>query len=162
MHPLADSELRQHEAISRLRHGFELKRRDFFKLLGGGLVVGVASLHAPAQESGARIKSRPETPETLDSWLHIGDTGQITAFTGKVEVGQNVRTSLAQQVAEELRVPLSSVQMIMGDTELTPYDMGTFGSRTTPQMGMQLRKAAASARAVLIRLAAAKVASTGS
>jgi isoquinoline 1-oxidoreductase len=156
MHPLADSELRQHESISRLRHGFELKRRDFFKLLGGGLVVGVASLHAPAQESGARIKSRPETPETLDSWLHIGDTGQITAFTGKVEVGQNVRTSLAQQVAEELRVPLSSVQMIMGDTELTPYDMGTFGSRTTPQMGMQLRKAAASARAVLIRLAGRK------
>ena len=46
--------------------------------------------------------------------------------------------------------------MIMGDTELTPYDMGTFGSRTTPQMGMQLRKAAASARAVLIRLAGRK------
>ncbi len=156
MHPLADSELQQHEAVSRLRHGFELKRRDFFKLLGGGLVVGIATVRAPAQESGDRTQSRPETPQTLDSWLHIGENGQISVFTGKVEVGQNVRTSLAQQVAEELRAPLSSVQLTMGDTELTPYDMGTFGSRTTPQMGMQLRKAAASARAVLIRMASQK------
>jgi isoquinoline 1-oxidoreductase len=156
MRPRADSELQQHAAVSRLRHGFELKRRDFFKLLGGGLVIGVASVRAPAQESGARAQSRPETPQTLDSWLHIGEQGQINVFTGKVEVGQNARTSLAQQVAEELRVPLSSVQMTMGDTELTPYDMGTFGSRTTPQMGMQLRKAAASARAVLIRMAGQK------
>ena len=93
-------------------------------------------------------------PKTLDSWLHISENGEVTAFTGKVEVGQNVRTSLAQQVAEELRVPLASVRLIMGDTELTPYDMGTFGSRTTPQMGMQLRKVSASARAVLIQMAA--------
>jgi isoquinoline 1-oxidoreductase len=156
MRPPADSELQQHEGVSRLRHGFELKRRDFFKLLGGGLVVGVARVHAAAQESGARSQSRSDTPQTLDSWLHIGENGQITVFTGKVEVGQNTRTSLAQQVAEELRVPLSSVKMIMGDTELTPYDMGTFGSRTTPQMGTQLRKAAASARAVLIGMAGQK------
>src|SRR5436305_149724 len=52
------------------------------------------------------------------------------------------------------RVRLSSVRLIMGDTELTPYDMGTLGSRTTPQMGMQLRKVSASARAVLIQMAA--------
>ena len=95
-----------------------------------------------------------ELPKTLDSWLHIGEKGEVTAFTGKVEVGQNVRTSLAQQVAEELCVPLTSVRLIMGDTQLTPYDMGTFGSRTTPQMGMQLRKVSASARATLIQMAA--------
>jgi nicotinate dehydrogenase subunit B len=156
MRPHPDTELHQHDAIERLSHSFELHRRDFFKLLGAGLLVGAASVHVHAQESGAGSRSRPEIPDTLDSWLHIGENGQITAFTGKVEVGQNARTSLAQQVAEELRVPLSSVQMVMGDTELTPYDMGTFGSRTTPQMGTQLRKAAASARAVLVQMAAEK------
>jgi CO/xanthine dehydrogenase Mo-binding subunit len=151
-----DTELLQHDAIERLRHTFELHRRDFFKLLGAGLLVGTASVHVRAQESGAGSRSRLEMPDTLDSWLHIGENGQVTVFTGKVEVGQNVRTSLAQQIAEELRVRLPSVQMVMGDTELTPYDMGTFGSRTTPQMGTQLRKAAASARATLVEMAAEK------
>jgi len=121
--------------------------------MGGGLLVCAVASHA--QESGAGPHSH-ELPNTLDSWLFIGEDGQVTVFTGKVEVGQNVRTSLAQQVAEELRVPLSSVRMVMGDTELTPYDMGTFGSRTTPTMGLQLRKAAASARAILAQMAAEK------
>lgn len=152
----SDTELLRHDAIERLRYTFELHRRDFFKLLGAGLLVGTASVHVSTQESGAGPRSRPEMPDSLDSWLHIGENGHVTVFTGKVEVGQNVRTSLAQQVAEELRVPLASVQMIMGDTELTPYDMGTFGSRSTPQMGTQLRKAAASARATLIQMAAEK------
>ena len=71
-------------------------------------------------------------------------------------MGQNIRTSLSQIVAEELMVPISSVTMIMGDTDLVPYDAGTFGSRTTPQMGTQLRKAAATAREALIELAAKK------
>lgn len=152
MKPAADSELRQHDAIAKLQHNFDLHRRDFFKLLGGGLLVCVAAGHVRGQESGSA--GRRQMPNNLDSWLHIGETGQVTVFTGKVEVGQNIRTSLAQQVAEELRVPLSSIVMVMGDTDLTPYDMGTFGSRTTPQMGTQLRKVAASAREVLIQMAA--------
>jgi len=149
-----DVELKQHDSISRLPHAFNFDRRGFFKVLGGGLLVCLAARHVIAQESGSTVHHDHELPKTLDSWLHIGENGEVTAFTGKVEVGQNVRTSLAQQVAEELRVPLSSVRLIMGDTELTPYDMGTFGSRTTPQMGMQLRKVSASARAVLIAMAA--------
>ena len=148
----ADRELQQHDAVKRLQHGFDLQRRDFFKLLGGGLLVGAAASHVIAQESGAG--GRRQIPNDLDSWLHIGETGQVTVFTGKVEVGQNIRTSLAQQVAEELHVPFSSIAMIMGDTDLTPYDMGTFGSRSTQQMGTQLRKVAASARAMLIQMAA--------
>lgn len=151
---LSDAEVREHDAITFLRHAFELRRRDFFKLLGGGVLIGAASVHLGAQESGGGSRLRTEMPATLDSWLHIGEDGNTTVFTGKVEVGQNARTSLAQQVAEELRIPISSVQMTMGDTQLTPYDMGTFGSRTTPQMGTQLRKAAASARAILIQMAA--------
>ena len=151
--PRADQEDQQHE-VPRLQHGFHVARRDFFKLMGGGVLVCVVAGRAVTQESGARSGQRPEMPNTLDAWLHIGENGKVTVFTGKVEVGQNARTSLAQQVAEELRVPLESVSMMMGDTSLTPFDMGTFRSRTTPQMGSQLRKAAASARAALIQLAA--------
>ena len=75
---------------------------------------------------------------------------------GKVEVGQNIRTSLSQAVAEELCVPIDKVRLVMGDTQLTPFDMGTFGSRTTPIMNLQLRKVAAAARNLLIDLAAAQ------
>ncbi len=69
-------------------------------------------------------------------------------------MGQNIRTSLTQVVAEELRAPVASIHMVMADTQLTPYDMGTFGSRTTPSMSPQLRRAAAAARELLIDLAA--------
>jgi isoquinoline 1-oxidoreductase len=78
----------------------------------------------------------------------------VKVFTGKVEVGQNIRTSLAQLVAEELRVPFDTITMVMGDTDLTPWDMGTFGSRTTPTMGPQLRTMAAAARQMLLEVAA--------
>ena len=86
----------------------------------------------------------------------IGENGKVTVYTGKVEVGQNIRTSLSQAVAEELHVPISKIELVMGDTKLTPFDMGTFGSRTTPTMNLQLRKVAAAARDTLIALAAAQ------
>src|SRR6266571_796744 len=150
----AESELQQHDAVPRLPHCFELDRRNFFKLMGGGLLVCVAAGHADAQESGSPRSNDDDLPATLDSWLHIDEDGKVTAFTGKVEIGQNIRTSLSQQVAEELRVPLSSVQLVMGDTHLTPFDRGTFGSRTTPTMGSWLRSIASSARSLLIDMAA--------
>ena len=146
-----DNELEQHE-VERLSHLFEVNRRDLFKLLGAGLVVGVCARAPFAQESG---RARNETiPQDVASWVHIGAEGKITVFTGKVEMGQNIRTSLAQQVAEELRTPLDSISMIMGDTELVPFDMGTFGSRSTPQMGSQLRNVSVIARGMLIDMAA--------
>jgi isoquinoline 1-oxidoreductase len=115
-----------------------------------------------AQESGGRRgRGRPggwsePLPQEISAWLHIGEDGAVTVFTGKVEVGQNARTSLTQAVAEELRTPISAIRVVMGDTELTPFDMGTFGSRTTPTMWPQLRKVAAAARETLIALAAEK------
>ncbi|HVG90193.1 MAG TPA: molybdopterin cofactor-binding domain-containing protein, partial [Alphaproteobacteria bacterium] len=126
---------------------------DLFKLLGAGLVVGICSRSPLAQESGGRMRGE-EMPGDIASWLHIGSDGKITIFTGKVEMGQNIRTSLAQQVAEELRTNPYQITMIMGDTDLVPFDLGTFGSRTTPQMGSQLRKVSAAAREVLIDMAA--------
>jgi isoquinoline 1-oxidoreductase len=137
-------------------HQFALARRDFFKILGTGIAIfSVAKEAAALQETapGPRIQP-PQLPKEITSWLHIGDDGTVTAFTGKVEVGQNARTSLSQGVADELRVPFSSVRMIMGDTELTPFDMGTFGSRTTPTMVPQLRRVASAARDLLVEVAA--------
>jgi CO/xanthine dehydrogenase Mo-binding subunit len=145
-------ELVQHE-VARLSHLFTVNRRDVFKLLGAGLVVGVCARAPLAQESGGRMRSE-QTPHDIDSWLHIGADGKITVFTGKVEMGQNIRTSLAQQVAEELRTQTGSITMIMGDTDLTPFDLGTFGSRSTPQMGTQLRNVGVVARETLIDMAA--------
>ena len=136
---------------------FESDRRSFFKFFGAGLfVICAASKTAALQESGgaARRNSEDSLPKEIDAWLHIGDKGNITVFTGKVEVGQNIRTSLSQGVAEELRVPLDSIRLVMGDTQLVPFDMGTFGSRTTPTMNLQLRRVSAAARDALIAIAA--------
>ena len=108
-----------------------------------------------AQESGRTFGSH-ELPTDIAAWLAIAPDSKVTVFTGKVEVGQNIRTSLAQQVAEELRVPFDSITMLMGDTDLVPWDAGTFGSRTTPTMGPQLRKMAAAARQLLVEMAAKK------
>jgi isoquinoline 1-oxidoreductase len=128
-------------------------RRDFLKVLGGGLLVCLTGSSAWAQESG-RAFGGHELPKDVGAWLHIGVDGQVTVFTGKVEVGQNIRTSLAQLVAEELRVPFETIAMVMGDTDLVPWDMGTFGSRSTPTMGPQLRAMAAAARQMLVEMAA--------
>ena len=132
----------------------ELTRRNFLAALGSGIVVLCVVEDADAQESGRRAHRGDALPQEVSAWLHIGEDGAVTVYTGKTEVGQNIRTSLSQAVAEELRAPVASVRLLMADTDLTPYDMGTFGSRTTPTMAPQLRKAAAAAREALIGLGA--------
>ncbi|HUL74576.1 MAG TPA: molybdopterin cofactor-binding domain-containing protein [Vicinamibacterales bacterium] len=136
---------------------FEFERRDFLRALtamGGGLLVVATLPEAAAQESG-QSRAGGSAPGDLASWIHIDGTGHVTVYTGKVEIGQNIRTSLAQTVGDELRVRLSSISLVMADTALTPFDQGTFGSRTTPTMAPQLAKVAATAREILIDLAAA-------
>jgi isoquinoline 1-oxidoreductase len=137
---------------------FETDRRDFFKFLGAGLLVVMAlKATSAAQESGSRSHAAQQNlPKDIAAWLHIGENGKVTVYTGKVEVGQNIRTSLSQGVAEELHYPIDEIELVMGDTQLTPFDMGTFGSRTTPTMNLQLRKVAAAACSSLIGLAAAR------
>lgn len=131
-------------------------RRRFFKLLGGGIAVTFVLQDAFAlfSDSGNAGSLRKAFADEVGAWLHIGENNIVTVYTGKVEVGQNIRTSLAQVVAEELHVPMTSITMVMGDTALTPYDAGTFGSRSTPAMGPQLRRAAATAREMVLDLAA--------
>ena len=137
-------------------HNFELARRDFFKLLGAGIAVFVAAKSSLAQETATPPKGfrMQEMPKEISAWLHIGEDGTVTTFTGKAEMGQNIRTSLTQSVADELRVPFESVRLVMADTAQTPFDIGTVGSRTTPTMAPQLRSAASAARDILVGIAA--------
>jgi isoquinoline 1-oxidoreductase len=148
----------RYELTAAAPYRFDLDRREFFKFLGAGvLVVSILKSAVVAQESGGASQRRGDSlPKEIDAWLHIGENRKITVYTGKVEMGQNIRTSLSQAVAEELQVPIEKIEMVMGDTQLTPFDMGTFGSRTTPTMNLQLRKVAAAAREMLIGLAAAQ------
>jgi nicotinate dehydrogenase subunit B len=151
-------ETERYELAASAPYHFDLDRREFFRFLGAGIVIFSVAKYAAAQESGSgALRGRGDgLPRGIDAWLHIGEMGKITVYTGKVEIGQNIRTSLTQAVAEELHVPTRHVELIMGDTKLTPFDMGTFGSRTTPTMNLQLRKVAAAARDTLIALAAAE------
>lgn len=132
---------------------FDVARRDFFRIVGSGVVVACTVRGGEAQESG-RNRRGNELPQEVSAWLHIAADGVVTAYTGKTEVGQNIRTSLTQAVAEELRIQHESVRLVMADTNRTPFDQGTFGSRTTPVMNLQLRRVAATARRALLQLAA--------
>ncbi len=136
--------------------GLAVGRREFLKTAGGGIVVVLLLGRGLAQESGGgrRRAGGRGAPQELGAWLRVAEDGEVTVYTGKVEVGQNIRTSLAQVVADELRTKVSSIRLVMADTELTPFDAGTFGSRTTPDMARQLRRVAAAARELLLDLAA--------
>jgi nicotinate dehydrogenase subunit B len=133
-----------------------ITRRDFMAALGGGIVVMIAEDEIFAQETGGVVRGRNAVPGEVSAWLHVAENGSITGYTGKVEVGQNARTSLTQAVAEELHAPVASIRMVMGDTALTPFDQGTVGSQTTPRMFPQMRRAAAEAREMLLDLGAQK------
>ena len=136
-----------------------MKRRDFLATLGGIVVLLEDGVHAQETGGGRRGGGGGgggAVPAEIGAWLHVGETGVVTVYTGKVEVGQNARTSLTLAVLEELRVPPEAVRIVMGDTELVPFDMGTVGSMTTPRMWPQIRRAAAAAREMLLDLAAAR------
>ena len=128
-----------------------INRRDFLGALGGGIVV-LFGLDASAPSA-----AWPAYPSDFHAYLAIGRNGRVTVLSGKIEMGQGVMTSLAQMAAEELGADLASIDMVMGDTDKCPWDMGTFGSLSTRMFGPALRAAAAKARAVLTRLAAARL-----
>ena len=131
-----------------------LDRRAFMKLVGAGIFVFFTIGDWDLFEAQAQ---RPEYPADFNAYLRIAEDGRVTVFSGKIEMGQGVTTSLAQMAAEELRVGVESVEMIMGDTQRCPWDMGTFGSMSTRFFGPALRGAAAEARAVLFELASERL-----
>lgn len=133
-----------------------INRRDFLAAAGAGLFVFFQARPADAQEP-ARLPTRQNGPADFNSYLKIGADGRVTCLAGKVELGQGAMTELAAALAEELDVPLDRVDVVLGDTDLCPYDMGTFGSMTTPLLWPVVRKAGAEARAVLLAMASERL-----
>jgi nicotinate dehydrogenase subunit B len=129
-----------------------VSRRTFCRILGGGIVVLVST--SPAD---LLLGQQRRYPEDLNAYLRIDENGRVTLFSGKIEMGQGVHTSLAQMAAEELGVSLDAITMVMGDTDQCPWDAGTWGSLTTRMFGPAVRAAAAEARLVLMNLAAKKL-----
>ncbi len=131
--------------------GVAVSRRSFLAL-GSGLFLYfmVEPLDVlRAQES----RHMPGYPTDFNAYLRIGEDGRVTGFTGKIEMGQGICTSLAQLLAEELDVAVDNVAMVMGDTDLCPWDMGTFGSLSVRAFGPVLRGAGAEARTILLQMA---------
>ena len=149
-------EVERYELIEPARYRFEVERREFMRIFGvmGAGVLVLASVPGSAQESGRT--GQQSASSDVSAWVHIDEHGRITGYTGKTEIGQNIRTSLAQAIADELRVPLNRVSLVMADTDLVPFDQGTFGSQSTPRMAPQLARAAAAAREMLLDRAAAQ------
>ena len=133
--------------------GFTINRRDFLKTAGSGLFL-FFTLGDMAVFEQERPNERPQAtlPKDYNAFLKIGEDGRVSCFTGKIEMGQGIVTSLAQMLADELDVSLDSVDMVMGDTDLCPWDRGTFGSLSTRAFGPSLRAAGAEARQVLLEL----------
>ena len=104
-----------------------------------------------AQDSA---RKKTVAPDEVDGFLSVGVDGQIIVYSGKVDLGTGVRTALTQIAAEELEVPLDRVNLIQGDTALTPDQGPTWGSLSIQIGGMQIRKAAATARKALVEMAA--------
>src|SRR5579871_843427 len=130
----------------------QLTRRDAFKLTGAGIVVffGLDPRAVLAQR-------HVHYPSDFHAYLSIGPDGHVTVFSGKIEMGQGVLTSQAQMAAEELSVDLAAIDMVLGDTDRCPWDMGTYGSLTTRMFGPYLRAACAKAKGVLVGLAAKRL-----
>ena len=149
-----DIEVERYELSEVAPYRFEVERREFMRIFGvmGAGVLVLASVPASAQESGRTGQQSASTD--VSAWVHIDERGHVTGYTGKTEIGQNLRTSLAQAIADELRVPLDRVSLVMADTDLVPFDQGTFGSQSTPRMAPQLARAAAAAREMLLDRAA--------
>ena len=143
------------EKLSPNDQDFSPSRRRFLKGLGGGIFVLFSYSLLPAQERRAR--GGQALPTDFNAFVRIAPDGRVSCLTGKIEMGQGIVTSLAQMLAEELDVPLTSVDMVMGDTDLCPWDMGTWGSMSTRFFGPPMREAAAEARAILIQLASERL-----
>ncbi len=124
--------------------------REYFDILGPGLVV-VLPPRTPGKSDSSEWR-----PPTGGAWIHVSTSGRVQGFSGKAEVGQGTRTALTLVIAEELRVPVEQVDVQMGDTDLCPWDMGTFGSRSMPDAAPALGITAAGAREVLTTLAATR------
>jgi isoquinoline 1-oxidoreductase subunit beta len=158
---LAAGEIDYDELLAPLefRFTFELDRRSFVQMLGTGVLVTIVAGPALAQEQQRRGRGGGGAflggpPPTVAARIHIGDDGTLTVLCGKVDGGQGARCEVAMAAAEELRMPLERMQVVLSDTGLTPNDGMTAGSSTTPRTIPSVRQGAAALRQALIDYAA--------
>ena len=131
-------------------------RREFLRRFSTGLLVWVVlrqGAGAEVSEAAHPVTVRPKPTGDFNAFLHIDENGHVTCFTGKIEMGQGPITSLPQMLAEDLDVSMDDISMVMGDTDLCPFDQGTWGSQTTQAFGTVWRTAAAKARGALLDMA---------
>ncbi|TYO67440.1 xanthine dehydrogenase family protein molybdopterin-binding subunit [Bradyrhizobium hipponense] len=121
---------------------------------GGALIVAFSLPMARAETAAA---GKTLLADRVDGFLAVAHDGRVTVYSGKVDLGTGVRTALTQIVADELDVPMNQITIIEGDTALTPDQGTTSGSFSIQNGGMQLRRAAATARRALLRRAAAQM-----
>jgi nicotinate dehydrogenase subunit B len=132
-------------------------RRDFLKVSGAGLILAFSAGPLGNRLAAAQDHGPPPFAKDFNAYLHIKPDGRVTCLVGKVEIGQGSKTAFAQLIADELDVSFDSVDMVMGDTDLCPWDMGTFGSLSMRMYGPVVRGAVAEARAVLLQMASEKL-----
>ena len=150
-----DFEAEYTEEVEIVGYDFGMSRRSFMQVLGAGLLISVAAPAIGQQRRGGG-GGGGGGQQSVAARVHIGRDGVITILSGKIEMGQGSRAQLAQSAAEELRVPVTQVKTILGDTALVPDDGITAGSRTTPSTVPAVRQGAAAARQVLAQLAAGR------
>ena len=143
-----------------------LSRRSLLK--GAGSLVVAFSIEptwaeaqsetqAPTAGAAPDLPGSLKTAPKLDAWIRVDADGHVTAFTGKAELGQGIRTALTQLAAEELRIPFESVELVTPDTARTPNEGFTAGSHSIQDSGSAIRNAAAQVREILIGQAARRL-----
>ncbi|HEX7492779.1 MAG TPA: molybdopterin cofactor-binding domain-containing protein, partial [Bacteroidales bacterium] len=135
-------------------HG--MPRRDFFKILGGGIILFIRPWGA-IDLIGAMTPQARGVPKDYNAFLRIAEDGTVTCYTGKIEMGQGIITSLPQMMADELNISVDRIKIVMGDTDLCPWDQGTWGSQSTRIFGQIMRTATAEARGALLELGSAQL-----
>ena len=148
------------ELLEPIRFRFAVDRRSFVQMLGAGVLITAIGTPLLAQRFGGGRRRGGGffggPPAPLSARFHFADDGTITVFSGKVDAGQGARCELAQAAAEELRVPLERVKVVLSDTAVCPNDGMTAGSATTPRTVPAVRQAAAAVRKLLSDGAAEK------
>ena len=146
------------EPVDRVGYEFGLTRRGFVQILGAGLLIAIGDAPAWGQRRGGGGGGgggfAGERVRNVAARVHIGNDGSITVLTGKVEAGQGSRAELTQAAAEELRVPVERIELLMADTGLAPDDGMTAGSRSSPSSVPAVRQGCAAARDLFIAFAA--------
>ena len=127
--------------------------------LAGLSIQGASALGLPLPATGYARQAYGNVSADFGpaTWLTVGADGRVTVFAGKVEYGQGIRWGLAMAAAEELGLRPDAVNVVLGDTDRVPWDIGTFGSQSTRYTGVQVRRAAATARETLLELAVARL-----